>query len=189
MKTKLIFSAIFLITFIFTGCEKSNNELQDETKSFQKKNKVERPFKFVGENVGPTGETYTCTEGEIPVVQEIWGEGNATHMGKVTYAWWHCMIGLNPNDDEPVCSWGPINFTAANGDMVYAMCGEDEDGNTFLSCITDNEPPIIIGEGPGLIIGGTGRFEGATGVLEWTVIINTDPDIPTKVIGEGTIIY
>jgi hypothetical protein len=73
--------------------------------------------------------------------------------------------------------------------MVYAMCGEDEDGNKFLSCMTDTEPPILEAEGPGLIIGGTGRFEGATGVLTWKVIINLDPDIPTKVIGEGTIIY
>jgi hypothetical protein len=105
----------------------------------------------------------------------IKGTGHATYLGDVTIVGHHCFEGA--------CLWGPLDFMAANGDILYTRCGEDEEGNTFVFC---QERDANTNEGPGIIAGGTGRFEGATGTLNWTITVVNDS---ATIRAVGTIFY
>lgn len=176
MKTKLFFSAIFLFAIILGGCENTSNNLQDDANSTQKKKPVERPIELNGRTFSkfiPPGPESLCGEEKGTMIVE--GVGDATHMGRIEITGHHCFQGS--------CIWGPLDFKAANGDILYTRCGEDEEGNTYMFC---QEGDAITSVGPGLIVGGTGRFEGATGSLNWTVtVLNDGAEIEAK----GIIVY
>jgi hypothetical protein len=176
MKFKALFMTIFFVAAILGGCEKSNQEFQeDNTIAIQKKNPVTRPFKLSGVNVGtfvPPGQGGACEVGGTLYME---GEGNATHMGHISMSGYHCF--------QAGCLWGPLDMTAANGDMLFTRCGEDEDGNMFLICKNPDGEGLV---GPGVIDGGTGRFEGATGIIYWKVVVESGV---ATCEAEGTITY
>lgn len=97
---------------------------------------VERPFEFHGNNDGQIVEA----QGNCFVAV---GTGTATHMGDV----------ITIND---ICQYG---FRAVNHNTLIAADGDE------LYSIREVEwnPDTQRFEGPFTIVGGTGRFEGATG--------------------------
>jgi hypothetical protein len=77
------------------------------------------------------------------------GSGNATHLGRLT---WVAMLVASP-----VEAAGTFQFTAANGDMLFA---------DFTGHGTPTATPGVLDiEDHATITGGTGRFAGATGTF------------------------
>jgi len=75
------------------------------------------------------------------------GTGNATHLGRFT---WVAMLVASPEE-----ATGTFQFTAANGDMLFA---------DFTGHGTPTETPgVLYIVDDATITGGTGRFAGATG--------------------------
>jgi len=81
-----------------------------------------------------------------PVVTMTDAEGTMSHLGRVTSHWEHCPPVL---PGQTAYTDGHMLLVAANGDELIGEY-EDADGN----------PPFVID-----VTGGTGRFEGASGVI------------------------
>lgn len=104
---------------------------------------------------------------------------NGRHMGRVTIRQTQCLIQFFPDTDPPLASFD-LNWTitTANGDQVFVH-------NDFLPFFAPETTP------PGEIVGGTGRFEGATG---WVlpnldsplVVVPDDPNDPFVLSGTFT---
>lgn len=139
----------------------------------------ERPFKGTAQGHGMVAPDATCSD---PPLRSVFATtGHATHMGKLELDYYNCT----PSGSDIVGV--EMTFVAANGDSVFATFG------------SDSVPPV--GEEPSLleitydfvIIGGTGRFEGATGGgrmmadVEWPgFALNY---WPTSLAFKGTIAY
>lgn len=176
MKAISLFSATFFIAIILGGCVQRTNDTMEDASSTLKHTPYERPFELNGTTSGtfiPPGPDGLCGEDKLTLTIE--GTGNATYLGDVTIVGHHCFEGA--------CIWGPLDFIAANGDILYTRCGEDEEGNTFIFC---QGTDANTNEGLGVIIGGTGRFEGATGTLNYTITV-VDNNATIKAL--GTIFY
>ena len=78
--------------------------------------------------------------------------GNATHMGSVTLRSTDCVVQA---DGQLTFTDGRLVLTAANGDQIIA---------TYSGMLLPTaELPVYSLSGSYTVIGGTGRFEGATG--------------------------
>jgi hypothetical protein len=78
------------------------------------------------------------------------GEGQFTHLGRTTVSATSCL-----SPDSLLNVEGEGVLTAANGDMVFI---------TFENTtVPTGDPDIVEVEGTQSIVGGTGRFEGASG--------------------------
>jgi hypothetical protein len=152
MKKVILVLALFAIAFTFSACSDSSLTGVDEQHQIAK---MERPFKGNWE-----GMTYIISEtGRL-----IDCQGNCTHLGlfeaTVTYT-------VTYNAPPPYTTGGTIidgeaEMIAANGDKVYLgnltgnwmFNGLDPitgfPNSVYFDCVSD-------------IVGGTGRFEGATG--------------------------
>ena len=98
------------------------------------------------------------------------GTGNATHLGRFT---WVAMLVASPEE-----ATGSYQFTAANGDMLFA---------DFTGHGTPTETPgVLYIVDDATITGGTGRFAGATGSFTIERLFDT---VTGTTIGsfEGTI--
>jgi hypothetical protein len=113
------------------------------------------PFKadFIGNY---TSVTVTELCGDYPMLQIVVdGQGTGTHLGKFTAHFDFCC-------DNETGIYGPTvtNLVAANGDILYLSCqGQVIEGRL------DDHPSYVTSywRDPFVILGGTGRFEGATG--------------------------
>ena len=113
---------------------------------------VERPFSLNGSGVATlvTDESGNLI-GAIPT-----GSGRATHLGQWTVAG---NVAYTPVNGV-LRSSGEATLTAANGDtLVFEVDG-----------VLD--PVAAIDQGVFRFIGGTGRFEGASGTVNFVVSIN-----------------
>ena len=112
----------------------------------------------------------TLNSAGIPVSWELAGTAQCSHMGRSE----NRATGIFDAGGNPV---GTGVTTAANGDQVFYY-----------------SPP---GGGPSFINGGTGRFEGATGIIRAVsqeVVFRTDPPAGKLIadmvlVTEGTITY
>ena len=115
----------------------------------------------------------TVTPLDPPFVQvDVDATGNATHLGRFTLDIPHVV------DRATRTAVGAYEFTAANGDKVYAE---------FTGLATPTEiPGVLYIEETATITGGTGRFAGATGSFTCERLFDT---ITGTTIGsfEGTI--
>jgi hypothetical protein len=178
MKTKLIFTAILLVAFVFTGCEKSNDEFQEDVTSIQKKKPKERPFKSSGTTYAVGGgEQCINNTGNEGSTFEFAGEGKATHMGNVTVTGAHCTF--------QGCGDGLFTYVAANGDELYSAYE--------APCTVTQGFPYVTIEDETILVGGTGRFEDATGSTYLIIVLNIDPSSPDFLTStweaDGTICY
>ena len=160
MKTlvKLLFFA-FCTAFIVT-CSKSDQfteELNDEN---LKSATVQVTVPFYTE-FDATYESVEYDEGycgpERPLRVIANGSGTATHLGKFTIHFDFCCEDVGPGFNYPGIPVGA--FIAANGDeLIVSTWGE-------VGPPDENDPPNITErwEAPFIFLGGTGRFEGATG--------------------------
>jgi hypothetical protein len=113
---------------------------------------VERPFALNGAGVA----TLITNEAGIPIGAIPTGSGTATHLGRWTVSG---NVQYTP-DNGKLRSSGQATLTAANGDQL----------NFEIDGMLD--PATFVDQGVFRFIGGTGRFEGASGSINFVVNIN-----------------
>jgi hypothetical protein len=175
MKTLVKIFFLAALTGLLSGCDKTGEFIENETPELKKAQmEITVPFKadFIGtylEGIIPCAE---CGPWNIPG-GEAWGliqnegGGNSTQLGKFIHYFEFCanlITGEYPGNHMK--AW----FVAANGDSLFIACGgqvlegklvhHPEDVNSYF-------------KDPFVILGGTGRFEGATG-SGWTDDYNRD---------------
>lgn len=125
-------------------------------------------------------------------------EGHATHLGRFSGVGSTCILTAVPDEDPPFLPPGPPPYvtatftnplwvlTAANGDELWmeatdavAVLGVNPADGSFTS---------LAARGTHRIVGGTGRFAGATGELQ-TMAANEDGEGPDDARSEGWIRY
>ena len=164
---KILF--IILCIGVSLACSKITDDVQKEQlkkgllgadKSHQTK-MVTKPFKanfytkrdYSKEEVAAT----YCTEDPFIAFNYQVGEGEATHLGHFTTEMQFCGAGFDYNNMEGT-------LVAANGDELYVTLPEGTLGHVILYTPEDIVPPYdAYFADPFIFIGGTGRFEGATG--------------------------
>ena len=114
---------------------------------------VERPFALRG-----TGVATLITDGSGHLIGAIpTGSGTATHLGQWTVTG---NVQYTPDSNGVLHSSGTATLTAADGDKLQLQ----------IEGILD--PIAAVDQGLFHIVGGTGRFEGATGDTNFVVSIN-----------------
>jgi hypothetical protein len=114
---------------------------------------VERPFALHGSGVA----TLITDPSGLPIGAVATGSGTATHLGQWT------VIGnpkYTPDSNGVLHSSGEATLTAANGDKLQIQ----------IDGILD--PVAGVDQGVFYFLGGTGRFEGASGSANFVVNIN-----------------
>lgn len=114
---------------------------------------VERPFALNGKGVATL-----ITDGSGHLIGAIpTGSGTATHLGE-----WAVTgnVQYTPDSNGVLHSSGDATITAANGDKLQVQ----------IDGILD--PIAAVDQGVFRFVGGTGRFEGATGETNFVVSIN-----------------
>lgn len=114
---------------------------------------VERPFALKGTGVA----TIITNESGIPIGAIPTGSGTATHLGQWTVTG---NVKYTPDSNGVLHSSGEATITAANGDKLQ----------TQIDGILD--PVAGMDQGVFYFVGGTGRFEGASGSANFVVTIN-----------------
>lgn len=154
---------------------------------------VERPHVMVSTGVNTNGDCdlsgypiVTCPyEGTTSGVGTHVGDFSGTYTGTVRLDFTQVCVGVNGEPGTPIVSTSDSVVVAANGDQLHS---HSESTGCFVG--------FGIGttyEGSVTIIGGTGRFEDATGVLETTQeLVADDPSGSTSslvAISIGTITF
>jgi hypothetical protein len=114
---------------------------------------VERPFAINGSGVA----TLITNESGMPIGAIPTGSGTATHLGQWTVTG---NVTYTPDSNGVLHSSGLATLTAANGDKLLFQI----DG--VLDPIAGTDQGIFY------FVGGTGRFEGATGSVNFVVTLN-----------------
>lgn len=114
---------------------------------------VERPFALNGSGVA----TLITDPSGLPTGAIATGAGTATHLGQWTVLG---NVKYTPDSNGVLHSSGDATLTAANGDKLHFQ----------IDGILD--PVAGVDQGNFYIVGGTGRFEGASGSANFLVTIN-----------------
>jgi hypothetical protein len=127
----------------------------------------------------PAGGTCTTSFTQISFVFpiatiDITGVCNLKHLGRTTL---HAIQTINVLTGDLNNS---TTYTAANGDMLFT---------TFVG--TSSPPPDVVFQGTETYVGGTGRFEGATGssTLEGTATVDVTGAGTGEYTSTGSITY
>jgi hypothetical protein len=217
MKTFSFLKAAFLIVaipFLF-GCEKEPlSELQVSSESALGKGKqVERPFKgrMVTSTILIGDEEAGWTEGDLlPAWFLGSGEGNATHIGKFNayFSQYGVPVGVNEAQvvgapvtmfftDELLAHCTPAEI-ALMAELEVSVIIYDKHGNSIWSARVPVTRNLILDDASRVevyqelvIVGGTGRFAGASGsyTLSGYTAINTTGPGRGEVQIEGVIVY
>ena len=108
----------------------------------------------------------------------VYGEGNATHLGKCSFDAQHLFAFTTQELNQGIAWNGVLELGAANGDQVNA---------TYVGDIVPSEDPAV----PFLLLftitfdGGTGRFTNATGTAEVIGLTTIELD-PSNGLFKGT---
>ena len=116
------------------------------------------PFKATGKGIGTSAESEpACEAGFFPTGNEAHGTG--THLGRFTSIHRQCV-----NFETLEFRDGTVTFHAANGDQLNA---------TFEGILSPTAAPGVLSfDNPADVAGGTGRFEGAEGLLRARGLVN-----------------
>ncbi len=114
---------------------------------------AERPFALSGSGVA----TLITNEAGMPIGAIPTGSGTATHLGQWTVSG---NVKYTPDANGVLHSSGDATIVASNGDKVQIQ----------IEGILD--PIAVMDQGIFHIVGGTGRFEGATGDANFVVQLN-----------------
>lgn len=106
---------------------------------------TDRPFG--GSMTGELTWEFDWNDPECPVTTITEATGQLLHLGRATSYWTHCPPAV---EGQTAYTNGHVTFTAANGDQLV---GEYEDADGYAPFVVD-------------VVGGTGRFANATGVIE-----------------------
>jgi len=131
---------------------------------------VRVPFKASGKGIGTAAAAEpACDEGFFPAGNEAHGTG--THLGRFTSIHRQCV-----NFETLEFRDGTVTFHAANGDQLYVTF------EGFLS--PTSQAGVLSFDNPAHAVGGTGRFEGAQGLLQAHGIVNVN-DNTFEINAEG----
>jgi hypothetical protein len=114
---------------------------------------VERPFALNGAGVA----TLITDASGNPIGAIPTGSGTATHLGRWTVTG---NVTYTPDNNGVLHSGGEATLTAANGDKLQFQ----------IDGILD--PIALVDQGVFHFVGGTGRFEGASGSANFLVSLN-----------------
>ena len=128
-----------------------------------------RPFGLSGSG------NLTFTGGNPPTGATLTASGTATHLGRWTS---DGVLSFTPHPTDPtlILASGTQTFIAANGDELDV---------TFINAVLDTTTGIA--NGVFIFVGGTGRFEDASGNAPFVVM--QDPSGPFEVTATGSIDY
>jgi hypothetical protein len=129
---------------------------------------VEHPFSLYGAG------TVTFTGGNPPTGGDVTASGTATHLGQWTED--EELQFTYFSNSNLIKADGSGTFTAADGDQLFTE---------IHGAVLD--PATGIATGTFLFVGGTGRFEGASGSADFVVL--QDPSGPFEVTAVGSIDY
>jgi hypothetical protein len=184
---KRILLLIAVVSLIFSCSKYEEDDMNVSLKKGNAEPKaVTVPFKadFVG-TYSYAGPEASCGEWN-PAGGIMWGMvineggGTGTHLGRFTHYFEFCcefISGIYPAHHMVAY------FTAANGDVLYVSCA----GQVIEGKAPDH-PDYVVSyfRDPFVILGGTGRFEGATG-SGWTDDYNSSEDPYSHHHWRGTI--
>ena len=162
-------------SLVLLSCQKEAvlNEDSIASKANSNANNPENKVPFVGDYA----TTAQFPEGSF-LHQIITGHGQATHLGKGIFVADARLTPTGP-PPTPVPFAGTATFTAANGDQFFTQ---------FTGLSTPTGPGTSRGDITHTIIGGTGRFEHATGALVGIALVTVGA--PTNTVSyEGWINY
>lgn len=189
MKTIFIISTVFLL--ILLGCESSFNGFEEEVvggenftitalKAYKAKNpsqiilaatgnRVERPYKVKKASgiIRIIAPSDVCEFAEV----RIEGSGQGTHVGRFDVVNRYCVDAMS-NPIPPITG----TITAANGDSIYVVLTGSTTNSMGISTLNY------------IIVGGSGRFEGAGGGYILVGIVD-ETNLIWSLEGEGTIIF
>jgi hypothetical protein len=187
---KRLLLVLSALTMIFSACERTEDLIRPDSRqgSGDLKSQQSRPFKGNFEGIVTNEGTVVC--GANWTAKHFIGEGNASHCGSSTLVMDYCVLTYQQYDN-PIGN-GHAELIAANGDKIFFEFSGTYDFDLW--------PPFPYGPGKkvtmeissGIITGGTGRFEGATGTI--TAGGGEQPDLSvvpwvTLVWFSGTIVY
>lgn len=155
--------------------EPSNDQKSETALDLKKANAqkmVTVPFKinFVGNYMEGTGPNSMCGDCPVdeegrPIGPECWGfvinsgSGTGTHLGKFTHHFEFCcelISGIYPGPSNHMDAY----FVSANKDTLFVRCA----GQVINGRLSDHPEHVVsYFKDPFEILGGTGRFEDATG--------------------------
>jgi len=173
----------FILTFIFlglflAGCAYDEGPVPADIEPLDAKG--ETVLKGTKNHAVPFKSEITCGGEEITPAepdglfhQMVYGSGNATHMGKTELLIPDEGIDMS---NFPLCTTTDVEviLTAANGDELWFSYASEFD----LTPMLEDPPGIVyVRDAMGIIGGGTGRFENATGYL----VYEGDWDISTGI--------
>ncbi|MDF1570914.1 MAG: hypothetical protein RQ743_12555 [Bacteroidales bacterium] len=156
---------------LVAGCDKTDEFIPDE--DFQLKSvqlhEVTVPFEvnLLGQITNVDLEATECTDEGYYCRVIVESTGTATHMGKVSLTFNFCTYGPDdpdvPGEDNKYAGSSAV-LVAANGDELFLYL----EGGTVIVGRTDDHPDYVVDywRDPIEILGGTGRFEGASGTLQ-----------------------
>jgi hypothetical protein len=137
--------------------ENSGAEIKSSRHGMNNPKTVTIPFKadFIGNYVSVDVSTICGDYPWMRVINE--GEGTGTHLGKFTHHMDFCCEieqGFYPGD------YMNAYFVAANGDTLFVACA-----GQVINGRAQDQPEYVTSyfRDPFVILGGTGRFKGATG--------------------------
>jgi hypothetical protein len=162
-------AAIVVLALVLMTAAAVSTAADPKTRPFKGSAAGEATFPESGACLGVTGapwQTVSVTAGRI------------SHLGQMTLTTTHCSTL-----DGSAAVGGEAIFTAANGDQLRA---------TFTA-VTVAPPPLIVQQAEFVIVGGTGRFENATGWLQGAVYVTfegfEDPSWPIEFAFAGAVAY
>jgi len=176
MKTLKRFLFLFAGACLLVSCSKSDDILptNDPAEDYLKKavvttKTVTVPFKAhftVWDHSDYSDES--CGGAPIFFLTML-GEGNINHMGLITTSMTFCLNGLTGEYWDTDCV-----FVAANGDELYAtiptgiVIPNEEDNSDYYSSRFNDDMYFT---------GGTGRFEGASGMAKTNAYVHDATDV------------
>lgn len=182
MKNLKFIFPIFLLGLFLAGCSVDEGPLPsdveplaEEESALKGAKKHAVPFKSKFEM---WGEPILPTPPDDFYHQRLWGNGKATHMGKATIEIPDEALSFNFGVDPPVATATDVEciLTGANGDELWFRYSSVSDP-TMVPLVPG---VIIVKDADGVIWGGTGKFEGASGNITyegyWPYTWFDDPD-------------
>jgi len=200
MKTLKLFGITIIGLLLMYACEKPDDQLMLE-ENFTLKgdfgnvdNEVSLPFKAkftVWRALSPgTGE---CEEGSSRETMMMKGKGEMAHLGQLAEIFMTFCTAPTPEVIFPINYWfvETGKFVAANGDELYFVI---ESGQIMPYTGDDPEYQVYFNDDL-VFIGGTGRFEGASGSAKTNAYVHAgstendgdDPFYTDFFMKEGTL--
>jgi hypothetical protein len=193
MKTLVKLFFVMAVISLVAGCNKTDEFVTNdivELKSGQT-HEVTVPFEanLLGQIVSIDWEAQECIDEGYFVRAIVETTGNATHMGKVSLTFNFCSGGApDPNIEGSKYTYASstADLIAANGDVLYLYF----DDGIVMNGRTDEHPENVVEywKTPLIILGGTGRFEGAKGELNSDDYVTADEQTHHRFYGKITLV-